>query len=139
MSTEANKDLTLRWIRAFNERDSVTEAACRTADYRAHVSGMPGPLDADAWTEFLATFTAAFPDAQLVPECSIAEGDIVAIRWTITGTHRGDFLGVPATGRRVTMQGIEFSRLVDGRCAEHWSQFDVIGVMQQIGAMPAPA
>jgi predicted ester cyclase len=63
----------------------------------------------------------------------------VATRWTITGTHRGDFQGVPPTGRPVTMAGVDISRFVDGRIAEHWAQFDVLGVLQQIGAIPAPA
>ena len=62
----------------------------------------------------------------------------MASRWTITGTHRGTFQGVPATGRQVTMAGIDFIRVVDGKIAEHWAQFDLVGVLQQIGAMSAP-
>lgn len=59
----------------------------------------------------------------------------------MTGTHSGDFLGVPATGRQITMHGIDFSQVVGGKVAEHaehWAQFDGLGVMQQIGAIPAP-
>ena len=139
MSADDNKNLNLRWIRAFNERDWATEAACRTPDYVAHMSGAPGPLDAAGWAGFMGTFTTAFPDAQISVDGSIAERDMVASRWTITGTHRGDFQGVPPTGRKVTMTGIDFSRIVDGKIAEHWAQFDVISVMQQIGASPAQA
>ena len=61
----------------------------------------------------------------------------MASRWIMTGTHRGDFMGVPPTGRPITMKGIDFSRVVHGKIAEHWAQFDAIGVMQQIGALPA--
>jgi hypothetical protein len=57
-------------------------------------------------------------------------------RWTISGTHQDDFQGVPPTGRPITMKGIEFSRVVDGKIAEHWVQFDVLAVIQQIGAFP---
>jgi steroid delta-isomerase-like uncharacterized protein len=63
----------------------------------------------------------------------------VASRWTITGTHRGTFQGIPATGRLVTFTGIDFSRIVDGKIAEHWAQFDLVAVLQQIGALQAPA
>jgi steroid delta-isomerase-like uncharacterized protein len=139
MSADANKSLTLRWIQAFNERDFATEAACRAPDFVAHVSGAPAPLDGDGWMAFLGAFAAAFPDAQIAVDGSVGERDMVASRWTLTATHRGDFQGVPPTGRQVTMAGIEYNRVVDGKIAEHWAQFDVIGVMQQLGALPAPA
>ena len=138
MSAEGNKTLNLRWIQAFNERDWTTEAACRTPDYVAHMSGSPVPLDAAGWAAFMGAFTTALPDAQIIVEGSLAERDLVASRWMITGTHRGAFQGVPPTGRQVTMAGIDISRVVDGKIAEHWAQFDVVGVLQQIGAVPAP-
>ena len=138
MTADENKDLNLRWIQAFNERDWVTEAACRTADYQAHLSAAPGPLDGDGWAGFMAGFSSAFPDAQIAVDGAVAERDIVGSHWTITGTHRGEFQGVPATGRQVSIAGVDFSRVSGGKIAEHWAQFDVVGVMQQIGAMPAP-
>jgi steroid delta-isomerase-like uncharacterized protein len=139
MSTDDNKRLNLRWIQAWNERDWTTEAACRTPDYVAHMSGIPVPLDAAGWDRFTQTFITAFPDAQITVDGAVEEGDLVASRWTITGTHRGEFQGVPPTGRPITMAGVDFSRVVDGKVAEHWSQFDVLGMMQQIGGLPAPA
>ena len=139
MSADDNKRLNRRWIQAFNERDWATEAACRTPDYVAHMSGAPAPLDADGWAAFMGALTTAFPDAQISVDGEVGERDMVASRWTITGTHGGDFQGVPPTGRQVTMAGIDFSRIVDGKIAEHWAQFDVVGVLQQIGAVPAPA
>ncbi len=137
MSTDDNKNLNLRWIQAFNERDWQAETACRSLDFQAFVSGAKEPLNADAWAAFMSAFPTAFPDAQISVDASVAERDIVASRWTLTGTHRGEFQGVPPTGKAVTMVGIDFSRVVDGKIAEHWAQFDVIGVMQQIGAIPA--
>ena len=139
MSPDDNKNLNLRWIQAFNERDWSAESACRTPDYKAHMSGAPGPLDSAGWMGFLSAFTLALPDAHISVESSLAEEDVVASRWTITGTHRGEFQGVPATGKQVTITGIDFSHIVDGKIAEHWAQFDVLGMMQQIGAIPAPA
>jgi steroid delta-isomerase-like uncharacterized protein len=138
MSADENKALNDRWIEAFNTRDWAAEAACRTADYKAHVSGAAAPLDAAGWGAFMAAFSTAFPDARISVGDAVAAGDIVASRWTLTATHRGDFQGVPPTGRRVAMQGVDFSRIVDGKIAEHWAQFDLVALMQQIGAMPAP-
>ncbi|HEY1298231.1 MAG TPA: ester cyclase [Chloroflexota bacterium] len=138
MSAEDNKSVNLEWIQAFNERDWATEAAYRTSDYVAHMSGVPMPLNNDAWNAFMVEFTRAFPDAQISIEASLADRDMVASRWTITGTHGGPFQGVPATGRLISFAGCDFSRVVDGRVAEHWAQFDLVSVLQQIGAMPAP-
>ena len=138
MSPNESKALNNLWIEAFNVRDWAAEAACRTADYKAHMSGAPVPLDAAGWNAFMATFSAAFPDARISVDDAVAERDIVASRWTLTATHRGDFQGVPPTGRPVTMKGVDFSRVVNGKIAEHWAQFDLIAVMQQIGAMQAP-
>ena len=139
MSVDEHKRLNLRWIEAFNVRDWATEAACRAPAYVAHLSGAPGPLDGAGWGAFMGAFTAAFPDARIAVADTVGERDLVATRWTITGTHRGDFQGIPPTGRPVTMAGVDISRVVDGRIAEHWAQFDVLGVLQQIGAIPAPA
>jgi steroid delta-isomerase-like uncharacterized protein len=139
MSAEDNKNLNLRWIQAFNERDWAAEAACRTEDFQAHMQGAPDPLDANGWMAFLGMFTTAFPDVRIAVEGSVGDRDMVASRWIMTGTHNGNFQGVPATGRQISMKGIDVSRVVDGRIAEHWAQFDAIGVMQQIGAIPVPA
>ena len=136
MSKDDPKSLNVRWIQAFNERDWETEGACRTADFQAHVSGAPGPLDSAGWDAFMRAFTTAFPDAKITIEDAVSERSTVASRWIITGTHRGAFQGVPPTGRPITMRGIDFSRVADGRIAEHWAQFDVLAVMQQIGALP---
>src|SRR5579871_452688 len=131
------KALNHRWLQAFNERDWQTEGAIRGEDFRAHLSGFPEPLDNTGWAGFMQAFTAAFPDSRIEVESSIAEGDRVVTRWTITGTHRGPFQGIPATGQPVRFAGIEFNRVVDGRIVEHWSMFDNLALLQQIGAMPA--
>ncbi len=139
MSAEENKNLNVRWIQAFNERDWVSEAACRTADFTAHMQGAPGQLESEGWIGFLHMFVAAMPDMQIAVEAELGERNLVCSRWTITGTHQGEMLGVPATGRQVTIQGIDVSRVVEGKIAEHWAQLDLLGVLQQIGALPVPA
>jgi steroid delta-isomerase-like uncharacterized protein len=68
----------------------------------------------------------------------VAQDDKVAVRYTLAGTHRGPFAGVPATGKRVTLSGITLFRLVDGRLAEGWGCADLFGFLQQLGALPTP-
>jgi steroid delta-isomerase-like uncharacterized protein len=136
MSAADNKNLNDRWIQAFNERDWSTEKDCRGHGFRAHVSGGTPPLDSAGWEGFLGSFTAAFPDARIDVHSSIGEGDLVSTLWTIRGTHQGEFQGVPASGRPIEMPGVDFSRVEGGKIAEHWAQFDVMGLMGQIGAAP---
>ena len=132
MSADAHKNLNEAWIQAFNSRDWAAEAACRAPEYTVHLSGAPRPLDNTAWAAFMDAFIAAFPDAWIIVNGAVSEGDLVASRWTLTGTHRGEFQGVPATGRPISMEGVDFSRVEDGKIVEHWAQFDVVGVIQQI-------
>jgi len=139
MSIEDNKNVNLRWIQAFNERDWSTEASYRAPEFVAHLTGAADPLDNAGWREYMSAFTAAIPDAQIFVDSSVGERDLIASRWTLTGTHRGPFQGVPATGRQVTLVGVEFSRVVNGTIAEHWAQFDVLGMLQQIGALQPAA
>jgi len=130
------KSLNHRWIQAFNDRDWETERAVRSADFRAYLSGAKEPLDSAGWSGFLTAFTTGFPDSRIAIESCIAEGDKVVTRWRLSGTHTGMFQGIPATGRPVEFTGIEFNRVVDGRIAEHWSMFDNVALLAQIGVLP---
>jgi steroid delta-isomerase-like uncharacterized protein len=85
----------------------------------------------------MIAFTTGFPDSRISIEACIAEGDTVVTRWTLAGTHQGTFQGIPPTGRPVRFNGIEFNRVLKGRLVEHWSMFDNLALLQQIGAMPA--
>jgi len=87
---------------------------------------------------FFRMYVAAFPDLRMVPEDVIASGDKVVARVRVTGTHKGAFMGMPATGRRVEVQLIDIIRFGnDGRAREHWGVFDQLAMMQQLGAIPA--
>jgi steroid delta-isomerase-like uncharacterized protein len=88
--------------------------------------------------ETVARFRAAFPDLTLAIEDTIAQGDCVATRWTATGTHRGDLLGLAPTGEAVAITGITIDRFKNAKIIEAWSNWDTLGLMQQIGAAPAP-
>jgi steroid delta-isomerase-like uncharacterized protein len=135
---EDNAAAVRRWIEAYNERDTQAEAAARAPGFLAHVPGAPGPLDGDTWVAFVGGFAAAFPDLRLTVEDTLATDHGVAARVTFRGTHQGDFQGIPATGKQVTFTAIEYNRMEDGKVAEHWVELDLLGLMQQLGAIPAP-
>ena len=88
--------------------------------------------------QFVAMLRGAFPDAQVTVEDQLAEGDRVATRWTCRGTHRGEFQGIPPTGKSVVMSGITIFRIANGKLVEGWNRPDLLGLMQQIGAVPTP-
>lgn len=73
---------------------------------------------------------AALADIQIVVDDLVVDGEAIAWRWTLTGTHVGPFAGLTPTGRRATLRGVNFQRLKDGRVAEHWTLVDVFGAMQ---------
>jgi steroid delta-isomerase-like uncharacterized protein len=78
---------------------------------------------------------AAFPDWRYTIEDTVAEGDRVAVRWTARGTHQGEFMGIPPTGKQSTLTGINIFRIEDGRIGEYWHNFDMLGWLQQLGAI----
>jgi steroid delta-isomerase-like uncharacterized protein len=91
-----------------------------------------GPQEFQAFVEKLR---GAFPDIVVTLEDAFGNGDKVAIRWTATMTHRGDHLGMPATGKRVRITGISLVRIVSGRIVEGWDNWDQVTMMREIGAM----
>ncbi len=99
----------------------------------------PGvPPGVEGLTLLFAMFRAGFPDIQFPIEDLIAEGDKVVARYTVRGTHRGDFQGIPPTGKEVAFSSIEIDRMVDGKVQEHWFEMDLLGLMGQLGAIPEP-
>lgn len=86
------------------------------------------------WTE-LGT---GFPDAHIEPQTLVADDEQVAIAYTLTGSHEGEFLGVPATGKRIEARGIQVGRFSDGMIVERWGSSDVLGMLQQLGATVSP-
>ena len=88
--------------------------------------------------QFLGMFKAAFPDSAFTVGNMIAEGDFVAARVTIRGTHEGEFMGIPATSRSVEFEAIDLLQFADGTATAHWGVSDLMTMMQQLGAMPEP-
>jgi steroid delta-isomerase-like uncharacterized protein len=109
-----------------------------TENITDHEEGLPGqPEGREGVHFFVDALRAAFPD--LRPKSvdpMLADGDLEAARTILTGTHQGELMGVPATGKTVEIEGMDIIRVEDGRVAEHWGVTDTMGLMQQLGAIP---
>ena len=106
-------------------------------DFRHHAP-FPTPQGREGFKQFIAGFNQAFPDSTSTTEDVVVEGEKVAVRYTMRGTHQGEFVGIPATGKRIEVEGISIYRVVDGKIADEWSQPDMVGMMQQLGVASAP-
>jgi steroid delta-isomerase-like uncharacterized protein len=107
-------------------------------DMVSHNNPPDTPEGIEGFKHFVTTFRAAFPDLVFTIEDLIAERDRVVARATIRGTHKADFMGVPATGRAIEMESIDIMRFADDKVVEHWGQGDAVGLMQQLGAVIPP-
>ena len=116
----------------------VDEAVELIADeYIGHIPAAPGPFHGKAgYKEFISSYVAAFPDGKIVVDDQIAEGDIVATRWTARGTNTGGLMGMPPTGKEVTVSGIAYTWIVDGKVRESWNSWDTLSMLQQLGVVP---
>ena len=139
MSTQSIKAVVQRGVEeVFNQKNLAYIDELYTSDVVDH-SAPPGlPPGIEGYRLKLGMFTNAFPDLHLAYEHVIVEGDMVAGRFTLTGTHQGDFAGIPATGKQISVTGHDFGRVVNGKLAEHWVEMDTLGMMQQLGVIPAP-
>jgi len=88
--------------------------------------------------QFFSVFRSAFPDLQFTIEDQIAEGDKVVTRWTLRGTHEGEFQGIAPTGKQMAMTGITVQRIAGGRIVEGWTNRDALGMLVQLGVVPPP-
>ncbi len=136
MSAEANKSLVRRYIQeVWQKRNIAAVDAFLAPNYRRHLSPTAAPLTRDGQRQRLAGFRAAFPDIQLAIEDVFAEGDRVAFRSTMRGTHHGIFQGIAPTGKHVTVALLDVVRIEDGKIVEHWGGPDLWDLLQQLGAV----
>ena len=100
---------------------------------------LPGlPTGPEGAKQFVMMYRNAFPDTHFTIDEQISEGDKVVTRWTGSGTHKGELVGIPATGKSSTVTGISIDRIVNGKIVESWGIFDQFGMMQQLGVIPTP-
>jgi steroid delta-isomerase-like uncharacterized protein len=89
--------------------------------------------------KFFDMFRLAFPDLRMEAHEIVVEGDLLCVRGTMSGTHEGEFMGMPPTHKRFEVEGFDMVRVRNGQFTEHWGLFDTMTMMQQLGAVPAPA
>jgi len=140
MSTEENKTVARRLVEEVINTGKLEDAAQYfIPNYVDHATPPGIPPGLDGFKAFFAAFRAAFPDLHYTIEDNIAEGDRVVQRATASGTMKGDFLGMPATGKNATWAEIHIVRVKDGKIVEHWASVDQLGMLQQLGLVPVPA
>jgi steroid delta-isomerase-like uncharacterized protein len=137
MVTEANKDVMSRFLEFINTgSEKLAQELISTAAV-FHVPGRAEPVKGpQGYLEVIAMMRAGFPDIQWALEETISEGDKIAARFTMRGTHHGNFFRIPATGKKIQVQAMNFYRLSDGKLIEERGQPDLLALLQQIGAMP---
>jgi steroid delta-isomerase-like uncharacterized protein len=139
MMSEENKALARRFLEeAFNEGNLGVIDEIVASDYVLHDPASPeeeirGP---EGFKGFVQMYRSAYPDTDITVEDQIAEGDAVVTRWTGRGTHQGELLGVAPSGNRVEVTGITIDRFSGGKFVESWTNYDALGMLQQIGAIP---
>ena len=137
--TEANKAVVRRLAAAFDAGDWAALDAVLAPDVLDHFPDPGQGPGIEGVRRSFAGFKAGFPDMTCPIEAILAEGDRVALRTTCAGTHTAAWNGVPPFGATVTMPVIAFYRVVDGKIADRWAQFDALGLLMQIGALPPPS
>lgn len=137
--TAENKDLMNRFTEEVINQKRLDTAEEIVAEDFVELEPLPGQEQGrEGLKQILAAFFAGFPDLSWVTEEQIAEGDKVVSRFRWHGTHEGEFLGIPATGRQIAVKGVAIDRVVDGKFAESWILMDTLGMMQQLGVIPSP-
>ena len=138
MSTEANKSQIRRYYEdVLNGGNIALLDELAVSDYDEH-SPFPGqPNGIEGLKARVGAILAAFRPVFALHEV-IGEGDTVIAYWTNTGTHAGEFMGIPPSGRTVRISGVDIHRLRDGRMAEHWHVIEELQMLQQLGVIPAP-
>jgi steroid delta-isomerase-like uncharacterized protein len=130
----ANKALVRRAI-GYNHGASDDGTQIFAASFIAHMPGQP-PMDRASFEHFVSAVSDGMPGYSFEIHDQIAQGDLVVNRVTWRGVHTGDMAGVPATGRSVELTGINMFRVIDGQVVEQWAELDMLGLLQQIGAIP---
>jgi steroid delta-isomerase-like uncharacterized protein len=135
-----NETLVRRWFEeVWNHGRVEAVDEMMAADCVAHGLGDAQVVGTAAFKAFHAKFKGAFPDIRITVDDVISQGDRAAVRFTIRATHGGDHLGVPATGRAVTVPAMSFVRCRNGQIVEGWNSVDMLGMLQQVGGVEMKA
>lgn len=139
MGSQENRAALEAALEAFNVGDFATYSRL-LYDPGAAIHGFgPETLEVEGMLRFYETVAAGFSGVSVTVEDVVAEGERLAARYTFRGSHTGEFMGLPATGRAVEVPGQTILRFEGGKVVERWQSFDTMSLMQQLGAVPAPA
>ena len=140
MSTEQNKALVRQLVEEVINQGNISMIdELLIPDFVEHEELPPGiPSGREAPKVLFTMLRSAFPDLKATIEHLIAEGDEVVLHMTWTGTHEGEFMGIPPTGKRISINVIDILGLAEGKFVEHWGVMDSMAMMQQLGVIPAP-
>ena len=136
MSIEQNKSLVREFEHRIGAKDLDGALALLSLDFVDHTPNVGLPSGIEGVRAFFSMQFSAFPDERTTSLDMVAEGDKVVHRMAGVGTHDGLFLGIPATGKRITWTWIDIWRIADGKLAEHWVEADMMSALQQLGMMP---
>ncbi len=137
MPAEDNKAAMKRFYdEVWNRGNIAAVDELNAPDFMDHSPPIGFPSGTEGIKQFASTIRQSFSNFSLIPDDIIAEGDKVVVRWTAKGTHTQEFLGIAPTGKQVTVTGIDIARMSNNKIAEHWGQWDTMGMMQQLGAIP---
>lgn len=136
--SEQNKELVRRYNDDFWGKgdESLVEELFAEDLVDHNPAGNDLPPGREGMKQALTNFRTAFPDLTTSYEHLIAEGDKVVLRWRARGTHEGELMGISATGKQVTLSGIDILRIEHGKIAERWAEYDNLGLLQQLGVVP---
>jgi steroid delta-isomerase-like uncharacterized protein len=139
MSAEESKAIVRRFWGVWEDGNIDLVDELLAPDYVNHTPATPDqPAGPEGVKEVVAMFRSGMPDLTVIIEDMIAEGDKVAVRYTLEGTHEGELFGIPSTGQRLTIKSIAVERVSGGKIREHWRITDSLDMMQQLGVIPAP-
>ncbi|KYK30682.1 MAG: hypothetical protein AYK19_17980 [Theionarchaea archaeon DG-70-1] len=139
MSIEENKALANRWMKEiWQEANPASMDELLSPDFFFNYAPSGVEPNREAYKQGINSFHVGFPDIKWTSEDIIAEGDKVAVHWKGQGTHKGEFWGVPPTGERVTVGGISIIHIEGSKIVEEWGYIDIMGLMEQLGALSPP-
>ena len=137
--SEENKAIARRSLEeAWNKGELAVIDEIVGPNFVNHDPANPGVRGPEGLKQLVTMYRTAFPDTHFTIEDQMAEGDQVVTRWTARGTHQAELMGIAATNKQVTVTGIGIDRIVGGKIEEAWVNWDTLGLMQQLGVVPAP-
>jgi steroid delta-isomerase-like uncharacterized protein len=136
MSLEENREVVRREVAFWNGHDPDAIGEAYADSYLGHDPAGTHAGSLEQLKQSAAAVFAAFPDLTLTADGVIVEGDMAVKRWTVHATHKGEWMGIPATGKEITVTGNNIFRIADGKIVECWAQMDAMGMMQQLGVIP---